>query len=98
MGLSRKLFRGGFLTGGSKLRICVRFFALYGDLAGCDEEDYTLKSGSKVEDLINLVAERHKPMRGMRGMMIAVNSAFVKSDTALKDGDTVALLPPVSGG
>ena len=80
------------------MRICVLFFALYKDLTGRDEEEYVLKSGSKVGDLINLVVEKHESMKGAKGMLIAINNAFVKFDTSLKDGDEVALLPPVSGG
>jgi molybdopterin converting factor small subunit len=30
--------------------------------------------------------------------LLAVNQAFVDRNAALKDGDEVALLPPVSGG
>ena len=80
------------------MRIRVRFFALYGELVGRDEEEYTLKSGSKVEDLINLVVEKHEHMKELKGMLVAINNVFVKSGTHLKDGDVVALLPPVSGG
>ena len=69
MGLSRRLFQGVILTGGNSLRICVRFFALYGELIGCDEEEYVLKFGSKVEDLINLVVEKHEHMKGVKGML-----------------------------
>ena len=96
--LSGRLFRGGLLTGGNNLRIRVFFFALYGELTGRDEEEYVLKSGSKVGDLINLVVEKHESMKGAKGMLIAINNSFVKFDTSLKDGDEVALLPPVSGG
>jgi molybdopterin converting factor subunit 1 len=80
------------------MRICVRFFALYRDLTGLDEEEYVLKDGSKVGDLINLVVEKHASMKGAKGILVASNNAFVKFNTFLKDGDEVALLPPVSGG
>lgn len=80
------------------MRICVRFFALYGDLTGVDEEEYVLKPGSKVEDLINRVVKKHESLKGVKGLLIAINNAFVEFDTYLKDGDEVALLPPVSGG
>ena len=80
------------------MRICVRFFALYKELVGLDEEEYTLKSSSQIEDLINLVVEKHECLKEVKGMLVAINNVFVKPDTALKDGDEVALLPPVSGG
>lgn len=31
-------------------------------------------------------------------VMIAVNEEFVENDTVIQDGDTVALIQPVSGG
>jgi molybdopterin converting factor subunit 1 len=96
--LSRRLFREELLTGGSRLRVRVRFFALYEELTGRDEEEYVLKSGSKVEDLIDLVVEKHESMKGVTGMLVAINNAFVKYDASLRDGEEVALFPPVSGG
>jgi len=98
LGLSRRLFQGVFLTGGNNLRICVRFFALYRELIGLGEQEYTLNLGSKVEDLIKLIVEKHENMKDMKGMLVAINNAFVESDAELKNGDVVALLPPVSGG
>lgn len=34
----------------------------------------------------------------MDHVMIAVNEAYVSDDELIKEGDTVALIPPVSGG
>ena len=31
-------------------------------------------------------------------IVVAVNEAYCKEDHALSDGDTIALIPPVSGG
>ncbi|MGV3488061.1 MAG: MoaD/ThiS family protein [Tuberibacillus sp.] len=37
-------------------------------------------------------------LENMAGVMIAVNEAFAVDDTTIYSGDTVALIPPVSGG
>ena len=34
----------------------------------------------------------------MASLAVAVNQEYARADTELKDGDEVALLPPVSGG
>jgi sulfur-carrier protein len=39
-----------------------------------------------------------KGLERMDQVMIAVNEAYVKDDVEIKNGDTVALIPPVSGG
>ncbi|MES1040590.1 MULTISPECIES: molybdopterin converting factor subunit 1 [Peribacillus] len=37
-------------------------------------------------------------LEGLETVMTAVNEEFADDDTILSDGDTVAFIPPVSGG
>ncbi|WP_110928274.1 molybdopterin converting factor subunit 1 [Bacillus massiliglaciei] len=37
-------------------------------------------------------------LEGLDSVMTAVNEEFADDETALEDGDTVAFIPPVSGG
>ena len=38
------------------------------------------------------------PILSLDSVMVAVNEEFAAADTRIEAGDTVALLPPVSGG
>lgn len=75
------------------------FFASYRDLAGTDEMDVELGSGTRVADLV-------EQLRGAGGSwgrlpaspVVAVNMSYAGLDTALQPGDEVAFIPPVSGG
>lgn len=40
----------------------------------------------------------HYPLPGIRQVMTAVNEAYATDETALQSGDTIAFIPPVSGG
>lgn len=40
----------------------------------------------------------HYPLPGIRQVMTAVNEAYATDATILHPGDTVAFIPPVSGG
>lgn len=52
-----------------------------------------------VRELKALLAERHPALRSRLGVVAcAVGDELVGPDHALRDGDVVALLPPVSGG
>lgn len=38
------------------------------------------------------------PQLTLKNIMAAVNESFVTDDTIVKDGDTLAFIPPISGG
>lgn len=80
--------------------VTVRFFARYAELTGRDSATVVVPGTSAtVADVLELVREsipgaRELPPRPLA----AVNLRQVKLDARVKDGDEVALLPPLSGG
>ena len=50
-----------------------------------------------VRDLLDALAHQIPALARTRGM-VAVNQEYVTPEAPLKDGDEVALIPPVSGG
>ena len=72
--------------------ITVLAFARYRDLLGFGRMELALAPtlGALLED--PRFAELPK------NALLAVNQEFADRSTALKDGDEIALLPPVSGG
>ena len=81
----------------SQICVHVRLFASYREAAGTSRIDTPVSRGARVSDLIDALAVNLPALRSARGL-IAVNHAYVKADHVLKDGDEVALIPPVSGG
>jgi len=77
----------------------VKFFASLREAAGRSEMDWDLEEGATVE---TLVANLHKSIPGFEEWTdrawIAVNRCYKTLDTSLKEGDEVAIFPPVSGG
>lgn len=50
---------------------------------------------------INELKQKHLPVYGLtelQDVMIAINEEYSNDDYVLQDGDTVAIIPPVSGG
>jgi molybdopterin synthase catalytic subunit len=60
------------------------------------ETDFTAPDGSSVQVVSSLIAAQFN--LELRGSMIAVNDAYAAPEQILKDGDTLAFIPPVSGG
>jgi len=72
--------------------LTVLAFARYRDLLGFDRQDLRL-----APTLGALLADP-RFAKLPKNALLAVNQEFADRDAALKDGDEVALLPPVSGG
>lgn len=77
----------------------VRLFARYRELAGTGTLDLDVPANSTALDVFDHVAGRFPEMRPMRAStLMAVDADFVRPQTELREGEELALMPPVSGG
>jgi molybdopterin converting factor subunit 1 len=80
-------------------KVKVRLFARLGDIAGTREMVVDVGEGLRAVDVYRLLCEAHPGMAGLNGsLMYAVNAEYVEAEHPLRDGDELALIPPVSGG
>ena len=82
------------------MRVRVLYFAVLKDVFGREREELELAPGATVKRLLAGLAERGTGVPGKLwdSMAVAVNQEYAQGDVVLRDGDEVALLPPVSGG
>ncbi|MDB5295757.1 MAG: mocA [Phycisphaerales bacterium] len=81
------------------MTIRVRLFALLRDRAGAGEAELSLPGGATVAAAAAALADRFPGLRdAVPRVMYAVNQEYAAADAVLKDGDELALIPPVSGG
>ena len=74
--------------------IHVHMFASYREQFGFSNLDIELPPNRVIADLL-----KDKRLAGLpNNALFAVNQAFSRRETLIKDGDTVAIMPPVSGG
>lgn len=82
------------------MRVDIRLFAVCRDRAGTDRIQLDFPDESV--DLDTLRAALAKACPAIAPLLsitrIAVNEGFAQEDQRIKDGDDVALIPPVSGG
>ena len=80
-------------------KVSVRFFARYAELASCDSSAVTVSTPATVHDVIARIREVFPGTQAMPARpLAALNRRQVKLDQLVRDGDEVALLPPLSGG
>lgn len=81
-----------------RIRVLVRCFSHVRDALGAETLPLDLPEGATAADgerrVRAMAPERleHLPLR------LAVNQSFAAPETPLRDGDELALLPPVQGG
>ena len=82
------------------MTIVVLYFAALRELLGKSEETLSELPGTlTIETLSELLVQRHPTLSPHLGSVrFALNESFVDSGAQVTDGDTVALIPPVSGG
>lgn len=78
--------------------ITVKFFGPAIDLAGQETLTLQTDTGATVGQMAGRLAEMFPRLGRAMGIRLAVNKAYVALDHVLKEGDEVAVIPPVSGG
>ncbi len=54
--------------------------------------------GASVGDLRKALLQSYPQLGDLASLLVAVDEAYADDDTLIKQGDEVALIPPVSGG
>jgi MoaE-MoaD fusion protein len=78
------------------MQVKVLFFAAHRRAAGLGETTLELPDGASVREASQLLEQRYH--LALRGSMVAVNDEYATPERVLNEGDTLALIPPVSGG
>ena len=75
------------------------FFGVLKEFFGAERDVVELAEGATVGDLVAVLRDDGDAEPAVWGSLaVAVNQDYVDAGHVLRDGDEVALLPPVSGG
>lgn len=79
----------------------ILFFAKARELAGCSECKETISASILCADLFDRICEAHNLNIIKESIIIALNGDYCDEPGALltlKEGDELAVIPPISGG
>jgi len=79
------------------MQIKILYFAQLADLAGKAEETRELKNSS-VAVLFEELKTDYRFPHEFKQLQVAINHQLSAHETGLQDGDTLAFLPPMTGG
>ncbi|WP_439131750.1 MoaD/ThiS family protein [Polaribacter sp.] len=74
------------------------FFGITADLVKASELEILVDENTSVAAFKANLIERFSSLKNINSYAIAVNEAYAEDELLLKEGDVVAVIPPVSGG
>jgi MoaD family protein len=85
-------------AGRNLMRILVKYFASYREAVGKYDEEFELAPGSTVKEVIEEIVAKHPGIELDKEAILVLNQKVVKADSEVKDGDVLAVFPPLGGG
>jgi molybdopterin converting factor small subunit len=81
------------------MRLTVTFYSYFKDLTGCAQTLETVPEATTLGELVEQLTVRFPRLKPMnRAMLLAVGVDYQDRGYVLREGDEVALFPPVQGG
>lgn len=76
----------------------ILLFASLAQQAGTQKVSLDLETPVTVEKVIDHLRNQLGELNGIENALVAVNEEYVDLTVEIKNGDTIAFIPPVSGG
>jgi len=80
------------------MNINVLLFGISTDIVGTTSLAFELEQYTTVSDFKHRLQAQYPALSQLNSYAIAVNESYASDDTQLQENDTVAIIPPVSGG
>ncbi|MFW5945303.1 MAG: MoaD/ThiS family protein [Candidatus Natronoplasma sp.] len=82
-----------------KPKVLVKFFASARDIVGKKDLEMEIKKNWKVRDVMEDLFQEYPDLQEMEDhLLISVNKDRTGREEILKNGDEIAVMPPVTGG
>lgn len=80
------------------MQLQLLFFGITGDITQKRSDEITVSEGVTIGELKEKLVLDYPKLKNHNSFSIALNTEYASDESILKNGDVVALIPPVSGG
>lgn len=76
----------------------ILLFGVVKEMVGQSKLKVTLQPAATVQDLKTHLHNKYPESKKLKSLLIAINECYAGDDEKIGQGDTIAIIPPVSGG
>lgn len=76
----------------------IKAFGISREIIGSKLLEIEVPEGYPVSDLKKDLFKKYPTLVKLRSLYVAVNNEYAEEQSVLREGDEIALIPPVSGG
>lgn len=80
------------------MKISVLFFGITTDLVGASQLQMEVEQNCSITSFKTVLKDKFASLEKINSYAIAINEEYATAVSILKEGDVVAIIPPVSGG
>lgn len=80
------------------MNITILLFGIVTDLVGASKIVIHTEASATIKSLKKQLILTYPSLKNINTFAIAVNENYADDDTLIKEGDIIAIIPPVSGG
>ena len=80
------------------MELKILYFGVSRDQTNKDEEDLAVNENLTAGEFKRKLTEMYPKLEDIQSFALAVNESYAEDSLMLKEGDTIAIIPPVSGG
>jgi molybdopterin converting factor subunit 1 len=81
------------------MQVTIRLFAALAEITGTRELSLDMPEGASAADVFERLVEAYPRLRAYDSrVLFAVNASYADAATRVGAGESVAIIPPVSGG
>ena len=76
----------------------IKAFGISHEIIGNKVVELEIPEGYTISQLKQQLFQKHPLLTDLKSLYVAVNNEYAGDEVLLKQGDEIALIPPVSGG
>ncbi len=80
------------------MKLDILLFGVLKEMVGHTTLNVELEPGTTVQDLKIYLHDKYPESKKLKSLMIAVNESYANDEDRILESDTIAIIPPVSGG
>ena len=81
------------------MKIRAEFYSRLKEIVGTPSLEITMPDGATVQDLVATLSSDYPPLRDFQdSLLFGIDVEFVDKKHVLRDGEMIAVMPPVQGG